>query len=343
MKQRVEHALRRLAAQELPASASAERPRPRPWDQPEDPSAALRGTVSAASNQPTAGVRRRRMLVAAGLTVAAVAGSVVGLNWFFASTGAPIATAAALRFRPLSPPVGSADVLTALADRAARQPAPGGNGGFLYLARDDAEFNTAQDTSARSLGSGLVKYRQETWLAPDGSGRFLRVEQENPHAGAKNPLTMDGPLPGRFGTAEVRQPTPEALRAWMLSQGSDRGTAGWFEKATAWNRLADPQAVAAYLRILAAQPGITVEGSTTDRAGRPAIAVSTVAADPGGWFPEQRRYLLLDPDTGLLLGAESMALTADAEAIGDLVTAPAVIGYTIWRRTAHVPTTAARP
>ncbi|TCO55689.1 hypothetical protein [Actinocrispum wychmicini] len=73
------------------------------------------------------------------------------------------------------------------------------------------------------------------------------------------------------------------------------------------------------------------------------MAISTTLTQSGGPFPHQRLQLLFNPDTGLSLGIELVALTADTHALGVPVGTPATIGYTLWEDVAFVPDTTTRP
>ncbi|SDY72669.1 hypothetical protein SAMN05421504_106528 [Amycolatopsis xylanica] len=139
--------------------------------------------------------------------------------------------------------------------------------------------------------------------------------------------------------------TTEELTARLLEEGKGRTTGDWFETAAKiWtDRLDDPATGAALLHVLASLPDVTVEGATTDRAGRAAIAISTPVEKPGGWFPKQRQYLLVDPETGYLLATESVGLSSDEDAIGGPVDTPATIHYKVWLKSAFVTDTQTRP
>lgn len=88
-------------------------------------------------------------------------------------------------------------------------------------------------------------------------------------------------------------------------------------------RLDGPQ-TAALLEFLATLPDYSIEGTTTDRLGRPALVLT--APRPAGEFTDS---LLLDPSTGQVLGSET---TYTGTSRTDL-TAPAVTEYHAWENT----------
>ncbi|MGZ4622426.1 MAG: hypothetical protein ACXVGD_10030 [Blastococcus sp.] len=100
-----------------------------------------------------------------------------------------------------------------------------------------------------------------------------------------------------------------------------------------------PALQAVLLRHLAAEPRVRLE-ETTDRAGRPGIAVS--ADDPpahSGWRARHVLVLVLDPGTGMLLASEEIPLN-DADRP---VTPPDASSYTYWVRTGYTPDPDTRP
>ncbi len=74
-----------------------------------------------------------------------------------------------------------------------------------------------------------------------------------------------------------------------------------------WQQQVPPAALeAAALRVLAAQEGLVVRGTTTDRAGRAGVAVSV---DSGYSGLPTRYTLIFNPATGMLLDAEQVLTT----------------------------------
>ena len=76
-------------------------------------------------------------------------------------------------------------------------------------------------------------------------------------------------------------------------------------------------------RMLAAEKDLVTLGDVVDRAGRPAVAITTslAVAAPVRWV------LLIDPQTGSLLGTELIAMDPHA---GYVVAVPAVVGFTAY-------------
>ena len=81
-----------------------------------------------------------------------------------------------------------------------------------------------------------------------------------------------------------------------------------------------PTAAGRPLRLLAQKPGITIDGPVTDRAGRAGVAVST-----GGQYAglSARHVLIIDPATGMILGAEEKVLEANGVLLAEPPPAPA--------------------
>ncbi|MGO1050635.1 hypothetical protein [Crossiella sp. CA198] len=336
MNLRTKQALRRLAAQDLAGRDVPEHGRRLPWEQPE-PQSEGRSTAKIQR-----GTNRLGVLVAAAVAVGVLAVSMVMVNQsnLFAE---PLETPPLLSFRD---PVerDPAALLLHLAARAASQPVPRGAGAVFYADRREWQFTTAFGADSRYLGVEFSQYRQEIWRTADGTGRSLRREL-NPPSGSRA-ITMDGPL--KLSTSPgpaVGSADPEVLKQWFLKEGQGRTTAQWFENISRdWGlRAGEPAAAAALLRILANQSGMTIDGMTTDRAGRRAVAVSTPTDRPGDWFPRQRQHLLIDPETGLLLATELVGLAVDTDAVGAPVRTPATIGFTLWLSSALVPDTHSRP
>nr|BFF01033.1 hypothetical protein GCM10020241_27080 [Streptoalloteichus tenebrarius] len=247
-------------------------------------------------------------------------------------------------------------LLLGLAETASRQPALSGQGAVHYSLARQWVFTSSRDHSGQHLGSRLGEYKMETWRNPDGTGRSLRAEQ-NPPPGS-NPVVMDMPLrPSETTptTSERSRPDQEtlppvgradanSLRERLLAQDSNRTAGQWFEVAASiWGgRAGDPASAEALLRILADQPDIKAEGTTEDRSGRRAIAISTDGVNGDSRFPEQRQYLLIDPQTGFFLAREQVALAVSPTA-GETVQTPATIGYYLWLKAALVSDTTTRP
>jgi hypothetical protein len=103
----------------------------------------------------------------------------------------------------------------------------------------------------------------------------------------------------------------------------------------------EPQLLATFYRMLAAEPQLRSFGHVTDRAGRDGVALG-FDSDYSG-LPA-RYQLIIDPETGTPLGSEEI-LTTDPGKLN--VTVPAVIGYATYlaggnvenvrQRGSHIP------
>ncbi|GGM81654.1 hypothetical protein GCM10012275_60370 [Longimycelium tulufanense] len=245
-------------------------------------------------------------------------------------------------------------LLTGLAERAGQQPGLGA-GRFHYSRTRSWTFGTAAGTDGGTLAARVAETRLERWTAPDGSG-FEKRHQDSVRPGGP-PLVYEGPFP----TPEVQPtvgpqntvvsalpPVGEAdageIERRLRADGVSRTAGEWFAvTAQVWSaRSGDPATAQALARILADQSGITVAGTTTDRAGRPAVAIATRASGDQ-WFPKQRVYLLFDPATGFLTGAEDVALQADTDAIGAPVEVPATVRYQLWLGSGRTDTSGETP
>lgn len=332
MKPRVKEAIDRMAAQRFPSDellADIQRDHVPRW------------TLAAASEPPVIPIAcpnppsrtRRRVLVAAGLTAVAIAGSAVALPRL-AAPPAYADTPSMLHYTPFASKESAMDALTQLADRARRTPVPLGAGAVHYIQTRNWYLGTAMTTDMRILNTRVAETLRDEWIAADGSGRILDVRDGQP-------ARWSGPHGSEPGHSFIVGRTVEELRA-QLSQGyGGRSTAGWF-KATReiWNQqVVTPELQSALLTILAAQPDVTVEGTTTDRAGRSGIAVSTTTKNSGELTPEMRFTLILNPDTGMLEAYEQIALQAGTLPIH----VPATTGYTLWLRQGYTPDTTHRP
>ncbi|MFT4230594.1 MAG: hypothetical protein QM602_09910, partial [Microbacterium sp.] len=80
-------------------------------------------------------------------------------------------------------------------------------------------------------------------------------------------------------------------------------------------------AIIAYLQTL---DGLTVAGTVIDRLGREGIAFRTTDRRPG----EYQDYLILSPDTGSIIAAETVYIGSERTDI----TSPSVIDYVAWER-----------
>ena len=227
----------------------------------------------------------------------------------------------------------SATLLTKLAAAAAKQPPAPGAGPDTYTKIQSWDFDTTQDVSGNIITSAVVPTVRETWAAPDGSGREVR---SNPDRAGTSSQDLPAGAPALYQNLPS---DPAALKQVLAQTHPDRDTAEWFVAVTdVWGvgRPVPAATQSALLRLLAAEPDITVLGTTVDRAGRTGVAIST---DTNAGFM-LRTILVLDRSTGRLLSNEEVALTDSSQFP---VTAPATIGYTMWLAAAKVPTIGAHP
>ena len=281
--------------------------------------------------------RRTTLSVAGALTVTAA----VGVATFSLGSGATptaAATPAALTYSAEKNTMDAKSRLNAIADHTATLPDTAGQGRYDHLRYQQWSLFTRIDGD--QVASAVVPQQVEQWLAADGSGKLVRTNaapQFRDHA--QEQAWEKAGSPGRDTSPVVlnsvarmwndRPPTdPTALTAW-LEQGHP-ATAGPQETMVAITDLVKQQVLtpterAAVLRVLGTIPGLADLGTTTDRAGRQALAFSVDGAGQG--LPT-RYTLLIDPSTGAVLGFEQ-TLTRSAGALN--VPTPSVIGYDLYQ------------
>ncbi len=304
------------------------------------------GVAGDFAHQPVAAPRTapRPRLVMAGIAAALVvvlAGALTVLPRGQAGT-AYAATPPMLDYTP-APELTAAGVLEQAAAAAEAQPPAVGT--YQYLERAGWYLDTSVSEGVAT--SEILPETEELWITGDGSGRWVSMD-------ASGKIVADEPVAaGELTTFDLTALPLErtALGAQLLGDPQVPGddNAGIpddierVERATeiltahaGGGRLPPPALRAALFRVLADQD-LTVFGRTTDRAGRPAVAVG-MDADYSG-LPTSHR-LLIDPDTGNLL-AEEEILTTDAGALN--VPIPSVISYTLNLASGAVPDTEARP
>ncbi len=246
----------------------------------------------------------------------------------------------------------------------AGEPAPViGPGQYWYVKGVGAFANEV------SAANGTFTARQtsshEIWIASDGSGRIVRTDGPPQFFSAAERARWEAAGKPGFGPAGgidesegpgglswgwemlgvhsgAQIPTdPDAL-ARLVARGAD-GTKNplpyeefkLIGEILRFAPLSGAQ-TAAFYQVLATLPGIELIGSTTDPIGRPGTAVSlTRPGDPA------REELILDPQTGRMLGSRSTLVAPDAAyagaAVGDTLSYEAVVA------TGVVGATDARP
>lgn len=284
------------------------------------------------------GLSRRATLTMAGaLTLSAVAG-VATFSLGSGATPAEAATPTVLTISGGKDTVDATSRLIAIAERTAVLPDTAGQGRYEHLRYQQWSLFTRID--GKQVTSAVVPQQTEQWLAADGSGKLIRTfiaPQFSDHA--QEQAWKDAGSPGRNEPPVVlnsvvqmwngRPPVdPSALAAW-LRQGHP-AAAGPQETMVAITDLVKQQVLnpaerAAVLRVLSTVPGLADLGTTTDRAGRPALAF---AVDSTGQGLPTRYTLLIDPSTGAVLGFEQ-TLTQSAGKLN--VPIPSVIGYDLYQ------------
>jgi hypothetical protein len=263
------------------------------------------------ASAPLPAARPRRHLAL--LTALAVVAAVVGITQ---AVHRPeyAQTAVTLHYTP-APQETPVQELTHLADLAATQPPPPGTGPYNYVRTKSWNLSTDMNTRMEILAAHIAVTDREQWAATDGSGRLAITVDGKPSSLTGNyaPGTMLGNFVTSLTDLKHRNPRATTAGAWIQ-----------LIKATWSDQTVTPALQAGLLRTLAGRPGLTLTGTTTDRAGRPGIAVS--AQTPG-----LRRTLILSPDTGMLLDYEEVTLAAGALPIRT----PATTGYTLWLATGY--------
>lgn len=250
------------------------------------------------------------------------------------------ATPQLLSFQGGGQAVSAREILTKAAASAERQPGLTGTGRYQYVETQGWYLDTAM--SSQGAGSAVIPVLRRQWIAGDGSGEIV-TRPGKPYfpseasrrawqsAGAARPR----PTEQTFGRGELQfmwrpgslSSDPAVLRR-QLEVGHP-ASLGPAETMVAVSDLYNEQAVgpavrAAVMRLVSTLPGLQYDGTTTDRAGRRGVGVST-ESDLSG-LPT-RYILIFDPDTGQLLDSEQV-LTVTAGKLD--VPIPSVIAYTAY-------------
>jgi hypothetical protein len=256
------------------------------------------------------------------------------------------------------PDPAAAAALNRAADVAAAQPAGSGEG-YRHTKSEGAHLSGVTGGPDHPGGIwALVPVEREIWIGPDGSGRLIESRGEpiwfgpadeaawvaagSPDLlGGQDSDTRFGPTSPDFepGTA---QPWPGslhyedldalptdvgALRAVIDARAAAGGGATDYQRFTIVGDLlretvGTPELRAALYRVAAGLGGVELLGSMSDRAGRIGIGVAMTSHDSSRGL--ERRTLIFDPDTSMLLAEEDVLLEPvdwlDAEP-------PLVIGY----------------
>ena len=299
----------------------------------------LRRILASGTTAPTTGTQprwpRAGLLAAAAATVIAVAlAGVASGGLGLPSVGSPAFAATPDRLVVLAPLSAAglpadgdaAAVLNAIAARATALPEDTGSGRYARMENEGWALWTRVDGG--QVTSEVVPQRSTVWAAPDGSGRVV-TRRDGP--GTVTSTTDQALAPGdrtlMWPPGSLSSDDSELAR--QLEQNHPVGN-GPAERLVPVVDLAAEQPLApavraAVLRYLARTPGLAVDGIVADRAGRRGVAVHVDTTMSG--LPE-RRTLIVDPDNGRILGAETL-LTKDAGKLN--VPVPSVISYTTFR------------
>lgn len=245
-----------------------------------------------------------------------------------------VATPAALSFTPL-PHQTPQTLLSGLARKAGAQPPPPGSGRYQYVRSTNYNLQTGQTTSGKLLSSGIELTHRQTWFAPDATGRILQSSPGDPTAFIDDTETRAGAM----GYTPVPASGPVPVLVQQLLRAHPHQSAGqWltFLRETAMQQVMTPTLQQALLTLIAPLPGLTLDGQVTDRTGRPGVAISAV---DNTRRPPEKVILVLNPDTGMLLDSEQVALKSG----GLPITAPATIGYSIYLTSGYTPNTTTTP
>jgi hypothetical protein len=248
---------------------------------------------------------------------------------------------------PLAAPEGpAAPVLERAAAAAATLP-PLGDGSHAYVRMASWYLHTS--VGGGRVTSEIVPSISETWTGPDGAVTVAASRGAAQPAGAPGPAGNAEALaalpdhadaeiaryaPGEHGTGAGDLPAdPARLRAALLGNEQIPDGPELIRAVSDVLRTTPvaPEGLSALWGALALQPDLVTYGATTDRAGRPAVAIG-IESDAGG-LPS-RELLLLDPDTGRALGSEEV-LTSDPGQLN--VRVPAVISYEVYLAAGLVP------
>lgn len=321
------------------------------YDHDKDAADLLRRRILATAQPERLPSRRRRpaLLIVAALLVAVLAAGAGVLLYQrpVAAATAPVMltySVAGPDSPDSAPPADNA--LTAAARLAAASPQPGtqpdAQGSVQYLARygwlagaDAAEPDTVTVVLYPTLtqwwlmSDGAVRVDESREAPLDLHGR-LTIEPE----GAPGPRTSDAVPAGSLdaGLAERLSTDPAALRAELLETQvglpCDEGahwTASCLVQAvqTLYDQYVVPPGLASALwEVLAGEPALRSWGTTTDRLGRPAVAVA-LPPESGETISPQVTVLLISSSTGAYLGTETIMLRDPAQRDSE----PTVLGF----------------
>jgi hypothetical protein len=219
------------------------------------------------------------------------------------------------------------DLLLRIAGRAQALGDDVGKGAYAHVVTE-GWYTNMTDVGDGHPAYAVVPQRAESWrdATGTGTGTLVLISQPPGEAATRNTVTI----------------TPEDL-AWplgslsaddrMLSEQLALGNPpenGPHQRLVAitdaYRQEPHPGPVrAAMLRYLAATPGLSVTGTTTDRGGRQGLAFSLVDASQ-----KIRHTLIIDPRDGRLLSTEDRLVGAALGASEGRIAPKSVLSYTVF-------------
>jgi hypothetical protein len=203
-------------------------------------------------------------------------------------------------------PADLATTLPQLAERAAAQAMPADEPyDYLHIRRVAPTVVTYPDGHFEVEGD--EEYDRERWTGDDGPGRAVDTVrgQESDWSHLPGPKRLDLPA------------DPAALEDFLLSRPGNhlrKPSLYYAMEQVSSVQVIEPPVQAALLRLLASKPGVHVVGPTTDRLGRPGLAVAVTETGEVRGDPVKKRLstiehtLIFDRRTGALLAYEPVLL-----------------------------------
>ncbi|NYH52679.1 hypothetical protein HNR06_002268 [Nocardiopsis arvandica] len=248
--------------------------------------------------------------------------------------------------------------LLALAETAGEQPPPPRSGDVAYVRTVRWTLTYSQDADTGEEGWGIVPTNEQVWRTPHESGRSVSTPSMPEHLGGdRDPVRWlfdQGTEEFEWGGGEGGNGMFFTWRPGDLSADPGRladqlvGGGGHTAAVSADPSTAvalvyalqqlyeeapvDPGVQAAALRALAGHDDVLYAGTARDREGREG-ELFLVEEDAGDGYVLERR-IMFDPDTGMPLYHETVAVESDSVPDVDL---PQVNQYTVLVESAWVP------
>jgi len=245
---------------------------------------------------------------------------------------------------PLVDAPAATDALTAIAQAARSSNDPTGIGDVQFVANYGWYLSIEHDATGTT--SQIFPTFTRSWLAADGSATVTqsrgsaldtdgRTSPDTPAGiGGTDVLpvgTLDAGLAARLDATTDEPALQTALLELSAGLPCDRDTR-WHAQCLVeavlqlYNLYVVPPTLTARIwDILGHETAIHDLGTTTDRMGRPAVAVA-LPSDPDDTIRTTVSVLILSPDTGQLTGTETITLSDTVSP----VTEPAVTSFTTW-------------